>query len=73
MRVGNGIDRFLIGGFKSIGGIDFCEVTKEGVLERNAYWEWKRLVFNWKFECIGGIDFCEVTKEDVLENEEIGL
>jgi hypothetical protein len=33
MRVGNGIDRFLIGGFKSIGGIDFCEVTKEDVLE----------------------------------------
>jgi hypothetical protein len=37
MRVGNGIDRFLIGGFKSIGGIDFCEVTKEDVLEWNAY------------------------------------
>jgi hypothetical protein len=36
MRVGNGIDRFLIGGFERIGGIDFCEVTKECVLESKA-------------------------------------
>jgi hypothetical protein len=36
MRVGNGIDRFLIGGFKSIGGIDFCEVIREGALEMEA-------------------------------------
>jgi hypothetical protein len=33
MRIRNGIDWFLIVGFKSIGGIDFCEVTTECVLE----------------------------------------
>jgi hypothetical protein len=26
----------LIGGFERIGGIDFCEVTREGVLESEA-------------------------------------
>jgi hypothetical protein len=41
MRFGNGNDWCLIGGFVSIGGIDFCEVTKEGVLLWNAYWKWK--------------------------------
>jgi hypothetical protein len=29
-------DLFLIGGFKSIGIIDFCEVTNEDVLETEA-------------------------------------
>jgi phosphate starvation-inducible protein PhoH len=33
MRIGNGSDWCLIVGFKSIDGIDFCEVTKEDVLE----------------------------------------
>jgi hypothetical protein len=67
MRVGNGIDRFLIGGSDRIGVIDFCEVTKEDVLVRNACWKLKRFVFTWGFERIGAIDFCEVTKECVLE------
>jgi hypothetical protein len=56
-----------------IGIIDFCEETKEDALERNAYWKWNRLVFNWKFERIGEIDFWEVTKEYVLETEAIGF
>jgi hypothetical protein len=34
-------DWFFSWKFERIGGIDFCEVTKEGVLERNAYWKWK--------------------------------
>jgi hypothetical protein len=33
MRIRNGIDWFLIVGFERIGGTDFCEVTKECVLE----------------------------------------
>jgi hypothetical protein len=73
MRVGNGIDRFLIGGFKSIGGIDFCEVTKEDVLERQTCWKWNRLVSNCNSESIGIIDFCEVTKEGVLGSKAIEL
>jgi hypothetical protein len=60
-------------GFESIGGIDFCEVTKECVLESETYWEVKRLHFTCGFERIGGIDFCEVTRECVLEMEAIGL
>jgi hypothetical protein len=33
--------------FERIDGLDFCEVIKEDVLERNAYWKLKRLHFNW--------------------------
>jgi hypothetical protein len=36
MRIRNGIDWFLIVGFERIGGIDFCEVTKEGVFVMEA-------------------------------------
>jgi hypothetical protein len=36
MRIENGNDWFLIVGFKSIGGINFCEVTKECVVESEA-------------------------------------
>jgi hypothetical protein len=57
--------------FERIGIIDFCEVTRECVLESETYWEVKRLHFTCGFERIGGIDFCEVTKEYVLETEEI--
>jgi hypothetical protein len=74
-------DWFFTWVFEHIGIIDFCEVTKECVLERNAYWKVNRLVFNWSicehwqrgFERIGIIDFCEVTKEGVLESESIGF
>jgi hypothetical protein len=37
-------------------------VTRENVLERNAYW-----FLIGGFVSIDGVDFCEVTKEDVLE------
>jgi hypothetical protein len=63
----------FIWGSDRIGVIDFCEVTNEGVLERNTCWKWNRLVFNWGFKSIDGIDFCEVTNEGVLEMETIGL
>jgi hypothetical protein len=49
----------LIGGFKSIGIIDFCEVTNEGVLETEDWF----LIGG--FKSIGIIDFCKVTKEGV--------
>jgi hypothetical protein len=58
----------FIWGFVSIGGIDFCEVTKGCVLEMEAIG-----LYLGEFEPIGGIDFCEVTREDVLEMEAIGV
>jgi hypothetical protein len=36
MRIGNGSDWFYNWKFVSIGGIDFCEVTKEYVLGMEA-------------------------------------
>jgi hypothetical protein len=52
-------------GFKSIGIIDFCEVTKECVFETEDWF------YNCKSESIGIIDFCEVTKEGVLERKRL--
>jgi hypothetical protein len=40
MLIGNGSDWFLIGGFVSIGEIDFCEVTRECVLEMESIGFW---------------------------------
>jgi hypothetical protein len=40
-------DWFFSWKFERIDGLDFCEVIKEDVLERNAYWKLKRLQFNW--------------------------
>jgi hypothetical protein len=57
-----------------IGVIDFCEVTNEYLLERNAYWKLRCLVsLLGELVSIGIIDFCEVTREDVLEIEMTGL
>jgi hypothetical protein len=36
MRIGNGNDWFFSWKSESIGGVDFCEVTKECVLEMEA-------------------------------------